>query len=187
MATKLIKTPMTRECARSLLCGETVLLSGVIYTARDAAHARMAEAIRQGEPLPFPIENAIVYYVGPTRAMPDRAIGSAGPTSSYRMDVFTPALIKSGLTGMIGKGARSQEVVDAVRECGAVYLGAVGGAGALMARCVESAEVIAYEDLGTEAVRRLVVKEMPLTVLMDSEGNDLYKQGRVDYLEWSQK
>ena len=186
MAAKIIKTPLSREAARSLQCAETVLLSGIIYTARDAAHARLLESIKRGESLPFPIENAIVYYVGPTCAILGRAIGSAGPTSSYRMDVFTPALIKSGLTGMIGKGARSQEVIDAMRGYGAVYLGAVGGAGALMARCVESSEVIAYEDLGAEAVRRLVVKEMPLTVVTDCAGNDLYKQGRIDYLEWRQ-
>ena len=133
--------------------------------------------------MPFQIENAIVYYVGPTPSMPGRVIGSAGPTTSGRMDVHTPELIAKGLTAMIGKGERSSEVVDAMREYGAVYFGAIGGAGALIARCVESSEVVAYEDLGAEAIRRLTVKEMPLTVVIDCEGNDLYKQGRADYLK----
>lgn len=181
-ATKKITTPLRREDARTLRCGETVLLSGVIYAARDAAHARMIETIEQGEPLPFCIENAIIYYVGPTPAMPGCVIGSAGPTTSGRMDVFAPALISLGLTGMIGKGSRSPEVIAAMREYGAVYLGAIGGAGALLSRCVESSEVIVYEDLGAEAIRKLTVKDMPLTVIIDCEGNDLYKQGRENYL-----
>jgi len=148
---------------------------------------RLLEAVRQSEPLPFPIENAIVYYVGPTPSKPGHAIGSAGPTTSLRMDVYTPALIESGLTGMIGKGDRNPEVIAAMQEFGAVYLGAVGGAGALLARCIKSSEVIAYEDLGVEAIRRLIVNDMPLTVITDSAGNDLYKKGRAEYLEWRQK
>jgi len=183
MREKRITTPISREDARALRCGETVLLSGVIYTARDAAHMRLLEAVKQGEPLPFQIENAIVYYVGPTPSMPGRVIGSAGPTTSGRMDVHTPELIAKGLTAMIGKGERSSEVVAAMREHGAVYFGAIGGAGALIARCVESSEVISYEDLGAEAIRRLTVKEIPLTVVIDCEGNNLYKQGRADYLK----
>jgi len=178
-----ITTPLLKENARNLCCGETVLLSGTIYTARDAAHARLIKAIKKGETLPFDIENAIVYYVGPTPPMPGRVIGSAGPTTSGRMDVYTPELIRLGMTGMIGKGARSPEVVMAMKKHGAVYFGAIGGAGALLARCVESSDVIAYEDLGAEAIRKLTVKDMPLTVIIDSEGNDLYIQGRADYLQ----
>jgi len=141
------------------------------------------ESVHQGEPLPFSIENAIVYYVGPTPSKPGDVIGSAGPTTSGRMDVFAPTLIALGQTGMIGKGARCPEVIVAMREYGAVYFGAIGGAGALLARCVEKVEVIAYEDLGVEAVRKLTVREMPLIVIIDCEGNDLYIQGRANYLQ----
>ena len=182
MNLKTVTAPLSREGARGLRCGEGVLLSGVVYTARDAAHIRLLELAERGEAMPFPIEGAVVYYVGPTPAKPGREIGSAGPTTSYRMDASTPALIALGLTGMIGKGARSGGVVEAMREFGAVYFGAIGGAGALLARCVQSAGVIAYEDLGAEAIRRLVIRDMPLTVVVDSIGNDLYKQGRADYL-----
>jgi len=161
-----------------------VLLSGVVYTARDAAHLRLIELTEKGAELPFPIENAIIYYVGPTPEKPGHVIGSAGPTSSYRMDVFAPALIAQGLTGMIGKGLRIPEVVAAMKGYGAVYFGAIGGAGALLARCVESCEVVAYEDLGAEAIRRLTVRDMPLTVVIDSEGNNLYNQGRTNYLQF---
>jgi len=178
-----ITTPLTTEAARALHCGETVLLSGEIYTARDAAHARLVEAYRRDEPLPFQVENAIVYYVGPTPSMPGKVIGSAGPTTSYRMDAFAPTLIELGLTGMIGKGERCPEVISAMKEYGAVYFGAIGGAGALLARCVESSEVVAYEDLGAEAIRRLIVKDMPLTVIIDCKGNDLYINGRAEYLQ----
>jgi len=180
---RMIKTPLSREDARALRCGEDVLLTGTIYTARDAAHARLIETIKQGETLPFELENAIVYYVGPTPPKPGRVIGSAGPTTSGRMDVYTPELIRLGLTGMIGKGTRTPEVVAAMQKYGAVYFGAVGGAGALLARCIKSAEIVAYEDLGAEAIRKLEVKDMPLTVIIDSEGNDLYIQGRADYLQ----
>ena len=182
---KNITTPLSKADARSLRCGETLKLSGVIYTARDAAHIRLLETIKKGEQLPFSLESAIVYYVGPTPAKPGCVIGSAGPTTSGRMDTFTPALIALGMTGMIGKGARSHEVVSAMREHGAVYFGAPGGAGSLIARCVISSDIIAYEDLGAEAIRRLTVKDMPLTVVIDCEGNDLYKQGRKDYLQWA--
>jgi len=180
---KIITTPLSRKEARTLRCGEPVLLSGVIYTARDAAHARLLESVQLGEPLPFSIENAIVYYVGPTPSKPGDVIGSAGPTTSGRMDAFAPTMIALGQTGMIGKGTRRPEVIAAMREHGAVYFGAIGGAGALLARCIETVEVIAYEDLGTEAIRKLTVREMPLTVIIDSEGNDLYIQGRANYLQ----
>jgi len=182
MSIRKIIAPLTREDAHTLHCGESVLLSGVVYTARDAAHMRLLETIKKGEQLPFSLENAIVYYVGPTPAKPGSAIGSAGPTTSGRMDAFTPALIALGMTGMIGKGTRNCDVVSAMQEYGAVYLGAIGGAGAFIARCVISSEVVAYEDLGAEAIRRLTVKDMPLTVVIDCEGNDLYKKGREDYL-----
>jgi len=178
-----ITAPLKTEDARALRCGDAVLLSGEIYTARDAAHARLIEANKRGEPLPFNVENAIVYYVGPTPSMPGKVIGSAGPTTSYRMDIFAPALIELGMTGMIGKGERCPVVISAMKKHGTVYFGAIGGAGALLARCVESSEVIAYEDLGAEAIRKLIVKDMPLTVIIDCEGNDLYINGRAEYLQ----
>ena len=184
ITTKIITTPLLKKDTHELHCGDTVLLTGVIYTARDTAHMRMIETIRRGEALPFDVENAIVYYVGPTPSKPKQVIGSAGPTTSGRMDVYTPPLIERGLTGIIGKGARNSEVVNAMKEHGAVYFGALGGAGALLSDCIESCEVIAYEDLGAEAIRKLVVKDMPLTVVIDSEGNDLYQKGRTDYLTW---
>jgi len=182
-----VYTPLSRDETRKLHCGDTVLLSGTIYTARDAAHGRLIETIRQCEPLPFDIENAIVYYVGPTPSKPGQVIGSAGPTTSGRMDKYTTALIAQGMTGMIGKGARSPEVVGAMKEHGAVYFGALGGAGALLANCITSCEIIAYEDLGAEAIRRLTVKDMPLTVIIDSEGNNLYVNGRAEYLARNDK
>jgi len=180
---KKITTPLCREAAEELRCGDEILLSGEIYTARDAAHMRLMELSENGGELPLPIEGAIIYYVGPTPEKPGTVIGSAGPTTSSRMDSTTPSLIAMGLKGMIGKGKRSADVVEAMKEHGAVYLGAVGGAGALIARCIESSEVIAYEDLGAEAIRKLVVKEMPLTVIIDSLGNNLYEKGREDYLK----
>ena len=183
MSIKVIKTPLNKENARTLHCGDTVLLSGTIYTARDAAHLSLLDAIEQGKTLPFDVENAIVYYVGPTPSKPGRVIGSAGPTTSGRMDVYTPPLIALGLTGMIGKGDRSPEVVAAMKEHTAVYFAALGGAGALLANCIVSSEVVAYEDLGAEAVRRLIVKDMPLTVVIDCDGNDLYAKGRAEYLK----
>jgi fumarate hydratase subunit beta len=185
MEIRRIEAPLSRGDARLLRCGEAVLLSGVIYTARDAAHQRLMELTIQGEALPITIKDAILYYVGPTPAVPGHVIGSAGPTTAYRMDSYTPELIRLGMTGMIGKGKRSPEVITAMREYGAVYFGAIGGAGALLARCVESSEVIAYEDLGAEAIRKLTVRDMPLTVVVDHEGNDLYEQGRMEYLQHS--
>jgi len=182
MDIKKITSPLSKDEARKLSSGEAVLLSGVIYTARDAAHLRLMELAKKGQELPICIEDAIIYYVGPTPEKPGQVIGSAGPTTSYRMDSTAPELIKLGLTGMIGKGGRSSEVVDAMKEHGAVYFGAVGGAGALLARCVESCEIVAYDDLGAEAIRKLVVRDMPLTVIIDSEGNNLYLRGREQYL-----
>lgn len=178
-----IHTPLTREEARTLRAGESCLLSGVIYTARDAAHKRLCERLDRGEELPMDIRDAVIYFVGPTPARPGQAIGSAGPTTSYRMDAYSPKLIRAGLTGMIGKGKRGDEVVAAMKECGAVYFGAIGGCGALLSRCIRKAEVIAYDDLGAEAVRRLEVEDFPVVVVIDSEGNNLYKTGREAYLE----
>ena len=178
-----IHTPLTREDARTLRAGESCLLSGVIYTARDAAHKRLCERLDRGEELPMDIRDAVIYFVGPTPAKPGQAIGSAGPTTSYRMDAYSPKLIRAGLTGMIGKGKRGDEVVAAMKECGAVYFGAIGGCGALLSRCIRKAEVIAYDDLGAEAVRRLEVEDFPVVVVIDSEGNNLYQTGREAYLE----
>ena len=178
-----IHTPLTREEARTLRAGESCLLSGVIYTARDAAHKRLCERLDRGEELPMDIRDAVIYFVGPTPAKPGQAIGSAGPTTSYRMDAYSPKLIRAGLTGMIGKGKRGDEVVAAMKECGAVYFGAIGGCGALLSRCIRKAEVIAYDDLGAEAVRRLEVGDFPVVVVIDSEGNNLYQTGRKAYLE----
>ena len=180
---KVLHTPLSREDARALRCGESCLITGTIYTARDAAHKRLCELAAKGEPLPFDIEGAIIYFVGPTPAKPGQVIGSAGPTTTYRMDAYSPALIALGQTGMIGKGKRGEAVVDAMRRYGAVYLGAIGGLGALLGKCVKKAEVIAYPDLGAEAVRRLEVENFPVVVVIDSEGNNLYELGRRAYLE----
>ncbi len=178
----ILQTPLEREALAPLRAGDTVLLSGVVYTARDAAHARMAELLDQGKPLPFDLRGAAVYYVGPTPERPGCAIGAAGPTTAGRMDAYTPRLLDLGLACMIGKGKRSEAVKQSVVKNGAVYLAAIGGAGALMAGSVQSCEVIAWPDLGCEAVRRLVVKEMPLTVLLDAHGGDLYASGPAAYL-----
>ena len=177
-----LTTPVTRETLAPLRAGDAVLLSGTVYTARDAAHARMCELLRQGGEPPFPLEGSAVYYVGPTPASPGRPIGAAGPTTSGRMDSFSPMLIERGQLLMIGKGKRSQAVKDAITAQGAAYLGALGGAGALMAASVRSAKVIAWDDLGCEAVRELTVEDMPLTVVIDALGNDLYESGPQDYL-----
>lgn len=178
-----INEPFTAEKFAHLKSGDTVLLTGTIFTARDAAHKRMIEMLKRGENLPFEIMNSIIYYVGPTPEKPGNPIGSAGPTTSYRMDAYAPDLLDMGQTGMIGKGQRSVEVKDAVLRNRAVYFAAIGGAGALMAQRVETAEVIAFEDLGAEAVRRLTVRDFPVTVVLDSHGGDLYKEGRQAYLE----
>lgn len=180
-----LTTPLTREALAPLRAGDTVLLTGVVYTARDAAHARMNEALDRGEPLPFDLRGAAIYYVGPTPERPGCAIGAAGPTTSGRMDKFTPRLLELGLACMIGKGKRDAAVKQAVVRSGAVYLAAIGGAGALMSGSVQSCEVIAWPELGCEAVRRLVVQDMPLTVLLDAHGGDLYQSGPAAYLAYA--
>ena len=183
MASVKITTPLTREAVRNLKAGDSCLISGVIYTARDAAHKRLCELVEAGKALPMDVTDSIIYFVGPTPAKPGQAIGSAGPTTSYRMDAYSPTLIAQGLTGMIGKGKRGPEVVAAMKEHGAVYFGAIGGCGALLSKCIKKAEVIAYDDLGAEAIRRLEVEDFPVIVIIDSEGNNLYETGRKAYLE----
>ncbi len=177
-----ITAPLSREEARKLKSGDSVLISGVIYTARDAAHKRLCELADKGQELPLDIKDSIIYYVGPTPAKEGQAIGSAGPTTSYRMDAYSPTLIRLGETGMIGKGKRGPEVIAAMKEHGAVYFGAIGGCGALLSKCIKKAEVIAYDDLGAEAIRRLEVEDFPVVVVIDSEGNNLYEKGKADYL-----
>ena len=170
-----ITTPLTKETAKSLKAGDIVSLTGVVYAARDAAHKRMSEALAEGKDLPFNLADTVIYYLGPSPAREGQVIGSAGPTTAGRMDKYTPALLAKGLRGMIGKGRRSDAVVEAMKENGAVYFAAVGGAGALLSKHITKSEVLAYEDLGTEAIRRLYVEDFPVIVVIDSEGNDLYK------------
>ena len=177
-----VKTPLSHEDARSLKAGDSVLLTGTIYTARDAAHKRLCELVAQGKELPMDIQDAVIYFVGPTPAKPGQAIGSAGPTTSYRMDAYSPTLIAQGQTGMIGKGKRGPEVIAAMKEHGAVYFGAIGGCGALLSKCIKKSEIVAYEDLGAEAIRRLEVEDFPVIVIIDSEGNNLYETGRAAFL-----
>ncbi|MCQ2480002.1 MAG: Fe-S-containing hydro-lyase [Clostridia bacterium] len=181
--TKKITLPLTEEKAKTLHAGDSVLLTGTIYTSRDAGHKRMCEALARGEELPFDPTDATIYYVGPTPAAPGQIIGSAGPTTSGRMDAYAPTMMSVGARGMIGKGARLPEVIDAMKKYSGVYFGAIGGAGALLAKCIKKCELIAYEDLGAEALRKLYVEDMPLTVIIDSEGNNLYETGRKNYLE----
>ncbi|MEJ5243910.1 MAG: Fe-S-containing hydro-lyase [Desulfomicrobiaceae bacterium] len=176
MAEYRLHTPLSENDARMLRAGDVVLLSGTIYTARDAAHRRLMELLDRGAPLPFPVEGAVIYYVGPTPAPPGRAIGSAGPTTSYRMDSYAPRLHALGVRATIGKGRRSAAVRDALTAYGAVYLGATGGAGALLSRAITAATVIAFEDLGPEAVRALTVQDFPTLVINDSVGGELYVQ-----------
>ena len=178
---KYVNVPLADEVAVSLHAGDYVYLTGTIYTARDAAHKRMQEALDRGEQLPLDMKNNVIYYMGPSPARNGRPIGSAGPTTASRMDKYAPALLDLGLKGMIGKGKRSQGVKDAVVRNGAVYFAAVGGAGALLSRSIISSEVIAYEDLGTEAIRRLEVKDFPVIVVLDTEGNDLYETAVQEY------
>lgn len=178
-----LTTPCTSEDLAKLRAGDTVLLSGIVYTARDAAHKRMCEALDAGQTLPFDLEGSAIYYVGPTPEKPGQIIGSAGPTTSGRMDAYSPRLLDLGNKIMIGKGKRDAGVKEAVVRNGAVYVAALGGAGALMCQCVKSLEVIAWPDLGCEAVRRLQVEDMPLTVILDSQGGDLYESGPSAYLQ----
>ncbi len=179
---KKITLPLTPELAKTLHAGDSVLLTGTIYTSRDAGHKRMCEALARGEDIPFDPKDATIYYVGPTPAKPGQVIGSAGPTTSGRMDAYAPTMMSVGARGMIGKGARLPEVVEAMKKYNGVYFGAIGGAGALLAKSIKSAELIAFEDLGAEALRKLYVEDMPLVVIIDSEGNNLYEEGRAAYL-----
>lgn len=180
---KHITTPITAEVAQTLHSGDYVYISGVIYSARDAAHKRMTEALAEGKELPFDIKNQTIYYMGPSPAREGRPIGSAGPTTASRMDKYTPELLDLGLGAMIGKGKRTQEVKEAVVRNHAVYFAAVGGAGALLSKCIKKAEVIAYDDLGTEAIRRLEVENLPVIVVIDSDGNNLYETAIKEYCE----
>ena len=178
-----LHTPLTIEKVKSLRTGDQVLLTGTIYTARDAAHKRLVEMLDQGKELPFEIKNAIIYFAGPAPANEEEVIGPCGPTTSYRMDAYSPRLLQEGLKGMIGKGKRNEDVIASMKENHAIYFGAIGGAGAIMADCIQACDVIAFEDLGPEAIRKLEVKDMPLTVVIDDEGHDLYEIGKKKYTE----
>lgn len=181
MSAKSIRVPLTAETIEDLRTGDRVRISGVVYAARDAAHKRMTELLERGEPLPFEIANQVIYYVGPTPAKPGQVIGSAGPTTSGRMDKYAPRLLDLGLRGMIGKGYRNEEVIASIVKNNAVYFAAVGGSGALLARTIKSQEIIAYEDLGPEAIRKLVIEDFPAVVIVDRFGNNLYQQGVEQY------
>ena len=178
---KQIKLPLTDKVIAELKAGDNVLLTGVIYVARDTAHKRIVEALNKGQSPPFDIKGQTIYYMGPAPAKPGNAIGAAGPTTSYRMDSFSPRLMEVGLKGMIGKGQRSQAVSDAIKKYKAVYFAAIGGAGALISKRIKKADLIAYEDLGAEAVRKLEVEDFPVTVINDIYGGDLYQQGKAKY------
>lgn len=178
-----ITVPVVKEEIQDLRAGDYVYLTGVIYTARDAAHKRMDEALLEGKELPLDIKNQMIYYMGPSPAREGRPIGSAGPTTASRMDKYAPRLLDLGLGGMIGKGKRSQAVRDAIVRNKAVYFAAVGGAGALLSKCIKKADVIAYDDLGTEAIRRLEIEDLPAIVVIDSEGNNLYETAVKEYAE----
>lgn len=180
---KEIRVPFTKKVTETLHVGDCVYLSGTIYTARDAAHKRMTEDYAKGILFPFDLSDNVVYYLGPSPAREDQVIGSAGPTTSSRMDKYTPLLLENGLLGMIGKGKRSQEVIDSIVQNKAVYFAAVGGAGALLSKCILASEVIAYEDLGTEAIRKLTVSKLPVIVVIDSEGNNLYDIAPEKYMK----
>nr|WP_311735928.1 Fe-S-containing hydro-lyase [Peribacillus frigoritolerans] len=181
LTVKRVTVPFDIETVQSLKAGDRLLISGTVYAARDAAHKRMAESLEKGEELPFNMDGEVIYYVGPTPAKTGQIIGSAGPTTSGRMDKYTPALLELGLKGMIGKGYRSQDVIDSIRSNQALYLGAIGGSGALLARTIKEVEVIAYEDLGTEAIRKMVIEDFPVIVINDSFGNDWYKQSAEEF------
>jgi fumarate hydratase subunit beta len=180
---KRITTPFTEEIAKELKAGDTVLISGTIYTARDAAHKRLVELLDKGEQLPVNLRDQIIYYVGPTPPKPGKALGSAGPTTSYRMDAYSPKLLDLGLRGMIGKGYRNEEVVEAMKRNNGVYFAAIGGAAALIGKAIVKAEIVAYEDLGAEAIRKLEVEDLPVVVVIDTKGNDLYTMGQKEYLD----
>ena len=184
---KRIEMPLTKEKVQDLKAGDIVLISGVIYTARDAAHKRLVELLKNGKELPLDVKDSIIYYVGPSPAKPGHAKGSAGPTTSYRMDSYAQALLDLGLTGMIGKGLRSKEVIESMKKNKAVYFAAIGGAAAYMSKCIKKSEIIAYEDLGSEAIRRLEVCDLPVVVCIDCYGNNLYEMGRENYLKSNNK
>ena len=178
---KYIKTPITEEVTADLKSGDYVYITGTVYTARDAAHKRMYETMLDGKEIPIDLKDNVIYYLGPTPAKEGQVIGSAGPTTSSRMDKYTPLLLENGLNGMIGKGKRSKEVIDAIVKNKAVYFAAVGGAGALLSKCIKKSEVIAYDDLGTEAIRKMEVEDFPVIVVIDSEGNNLYETAVEDF------
>ncbi|MCM1244472.1 MAG: Fe-S-containing hydro-lyase [Roseburia sp.] len=178
---KYIEAPLTEEKVKDLKAGDYVYLSGTIYTARDAAHKRMTEGIEEGAELPFDVKDQTIYYLGPTPAREGQVIGSAGPTTSSRMDKYAPVLLDRGLKGMIGKGKRNDAVISSMKKNKAVYFAAVGGAGALLSKCIKKSEVIAYDDLGTEAIRKLEVENLPVITVIDCEGNDLYKTAAAEY------
>ncbi len=181
MEKKILETPFSDEELLSLRAGDMLYITGTVYTARDAAHKRLVEGLDAGKPLPFDVAGTAVYYAGPCPAKPGQAVGSVGPTTSGRMDAYSPRLIREGLKVMIGKGLRNKEVVDAMVECGAVYMAAIGGAAALMAKCVKEVEIIAFDELGCEAVRRMRVEELPVIVAIDSQGNNMYESGRLEF------
>ena len=178
---KKVNLPLTDKVIAELKAGDDVLLSGVIYVARDTAHKRIVEALDKGQPLPFDLKGQLIYYMGPAPAKPGNIIGSAGPTTSFRMDSYSPRLMEAGLKGMIGKGQRTQAVLDAIKKYKVVYFAAIGGAGALISKSIRKADIIAYEELGAEAVRRLEVQDFPVTVINDIHGGDLYQQGKTRY------
>jgi fumarate hydratase subunit beta len=180
---KRITTPLTKEKIRGLKAGDSVLITGTIYTARDAAHKRLIELLDKGEKLPIEVEDSIIYYVGPTPEKPGKVIGSAGPTTSYRMDAYSPKLIEKGLRGMIGKGLRNAEVIESIKKNTGVYFAAIGGAAALIAKSVVKSEIVAYEDLGAEAIRKLEVVDFPAIVVIDCGVNNLYEIGQRQYLD----
>ncbi|MDR3595225.1 Fe-S-containing hydro-lyase [Clostridium sp.] len=178
-----LQAPLTEDKILNLKAGDSILLSGIIYSARDAAHKRLIELLSDGKELPLNIKDETIYYVGPSPAKPGQIIGSAGPTTSYRMDAYAPTLMDLGLRGMIGKGARNDEVIEAIKRNKAIYFGAIGGAAALIGKSIIKSEIIAYDDLGAEAIRKMEVKDMPLVVIIDSKGNNLYTIGQKEYLE----
>ncbi len=179
---RYVNTPLTEDKCMEFEAGDFVYITGTIYTARDAAHKKMYESMNDGNKPPFDLKDNIIYYLGPSPARPGQVIGSAGPTTSSRMDKYTPTLLNLGLTGMIGKGKRSPEVIESIKANKSVYFAAIGGAGALLSKCIKKAEVVAYDDLGTEAIRRLEVEDLPVIVIIDSEGNNLYETAVEEYL-----
>ncbi|MHB9098722.1 MAG: Fe-S-containing hydro-lyase [Syntrophales bacterium] len=181
MIVRTVKLPLSDDVVETLHTGDELLLTGVLYVGRDAAHKRMIETLGAGERLPVDLQGQVIYFMGPTPARPGKIVGSAGPTSSYRMDTYSPRLLAAGLKGMIGKGMRSRAVKEAMKKYKAVYLGAIGGAGALISRCIRRVEVVAYDDLGAEALRRMEVRDFPVTVVNDMYGGDLYEEGRARY------